>query len=334
MGANSSAAGISLKNLAIASCILALIAFAAIFAFAIARVFLLIFAGIVIAVFLNGCGAWLAPRLRVRYGAAVAIVIFASLAGLGLALWLVEPRMVAQFRSFQVSIPRELSQLTNAGQGEWKRLIGNAGSSLLDQMKPVMHVSEWIVDMVVIAFVAAYLAFQPGLYREGLLWLLPARKRASAAGVLDRLHTTLWRWFIGRIIGMAAIGILVFAGMRSIGFPLAFALGLVAALFEFVPYAGAIVSSIPAILLALPQGTTRLWIVVGIYLVVHGIDGYVVIPLVERRAVRIAPALTITAQVAMFSTAGLLGVLIADPLVATILVLLERVRESKSGGRD
>ena len=63
--------------------------------------------------------------------------------------------------------------------------------------------------------------------------------------------------------------------------------------------------------------------VVALYLVVHGLDGYVVIPLVERRAVKIAPALTITAQVAMFSTAGLLGVLIADPLVAVILVLLE-----------
>lgn len=95
-------------------------------------------------------------------------------------------------------------------------------------------------------------------------------------------------------------------------------------MFEFVPYLGAIASSIPAILLAMARNNGELWLVVALYLLVHGIDGYIVIPLVERRAVHIAPALTIAAQFAMFLIAGIMGVLIADPLTASVLVLLQR----------
>ena len=81
------------------------------------------------------------------------------------------------------------------------------------------------------------------------------------------------------------------------------------------------------------QSTTTAWIVIALYVVVHGIDGYVVIPLVERRAVRVAPGLTIVVQVIMFLTAGLLGVFVADPLTASVLVLLERfyIREPVQG---
>ncbi len=311
----------------IAGCTLALVAFAAFFAFAIVHVFLLIFAGIVIAVFLRGCGRWVGDRLHIPAAAGVALVIVGLVAFFGLAIWFLEPRVAAQFSDLQVSIPRVLNQLTNAGNGKWKQMIGSAGSALFSEMKPLTRLSEWVVDLVVIAFIAIYLAFQPAMYRNGLLWVTPKQARPRASAILDRLEITLWRWFVGRIIGMIAIGVLVFFAIWSIGLPLAFTLALMAAVFEFVPYAGAIVSSIPAVLLAFSQGTTLVWIVVAVYLLVHGIDGYIIIPLVERRAVRIAPALTITAQVAMFTTAGLLGVLIADPLVAVILVLLEMFHE-------
>lgn len=312
-----------IRHLMIAACGLALVAFAALFAYSIARVFLLIFAGIVVAVFLRGCGVWVAARLHLPPGAGVALVILGFLAFFGLSFVFLEPRVAAQFGALQVSIPQELNQLTSGGQGEWRRLIGTAGTALIRDTQPFTRISEWVVDIFVLAFIAVYLAFQPTLYRNGLLWLTPQQDRTRVADILDGLENTLWRWFVGRIIGMAVIGILVYFGAWGVGLPLAFTLALMAAVFEFVPYAGAIVSSIPALLLAFSQGMTTVWLVVVLYLLVHGIDGYVVIPLVERRAVRIAPALTIVAQVAMFSTAGLLGVLIADPLVAVILVLLE-----------
>jgi predicted PurR-regulated permease PerM len=176
----------------------------------------------------------------------------------------------------------------------------------------------------VVGFLSVYLAFQPALYRKGVMALIPPRRRDAVGSALDRLERTLWRWFIGRIVGMVAIGLLVWVAMWAVGTPLPFALGLIAGVFEFVPYLGAFVSAIPAILMAAGESMTLAWIVIVLYVIVHGIDGYIIIPLVERRAVRIAPGLTIVVQVAMFLTAGILGVFVADPLTASILVLLER----------
>jgi predicted PurR-regulated permease PerM len=319
---------VSFKNLLAAAFLLAGVAFTAWFAFAIARVFLLIFASIVIAIFLRGCGCWLAPRLKVAPAAGVAITVLGFLALFGLAGWFLAPRVEAQFAELQVTLPHSIQQLTeSAGQPQWRRMIGTAASGLFAELHPFQSVSRWLVDAVVLAFMSLYLAFQPSVYRRGLLRLFPARIRPETAAVFDRVRHTLWRWFIGRIIGMIVIGVLVLVANSAIGMPLAFTLGLIAAVFEFVPYAGAIVSSIPAILLALSLGPTMVWWVAGLYLVVHGIDGYIVLPLVERRAIRIPPALTITVQFAMFSVAGLLGVLVADPLAALALVLFETFQD-------
>jgi predicted PurR-regulated permease PerM len=314
----------SVKQLVAAAVILSGVALAALFALHILRVFILAFAGVLIAIFLRGCADWLKRRFRIPQGLGVALVILGLIGFFALSGWLLAPRVEAQFSDFQSSIPKALHELTQGGgRGQWSRLMGTAATSLFNAMKPLQHISEWLVDIVVVAFVSVYLAAQPRVYREGVLLLFPAGSRATAAEVLGRLEHTLWRWFIGRIVGMVAIGVLVFLAMWSIGFPLAFTLGLLAAVFEFVPYVGAIVSSIPAILLAFATGTSTVWLVAVLYLMVHGIDGYIVIPLVERRAVRIAPALTIVVQLAMFLTAGLPGVLIADPLTASALVLVQ-----------
>ncbi|HLH40073.1 MAG TPA: AI-2E family transporter [Bryobacteraceae bacterium] len=309
------------KKIAAATALLILLAFAAMLAVRAARVFVLIYASIVIAVFLRGCALWLNRHARVLPGLGVAITILAILALFGGSAWWLEPRVTSEFSQFQVSIPRALQQLT--GQGQLRSLVGKAGGALLNDMKPLQHLSEWAVDLVVMVFMSIYLAAQPGLYRKGILLLVPPAARERTAEILGRLNHVLWRWFIGRIVGMITIGLLVFIAMKAIGFPLAFGLGLIAGLFEFVPYLGAIVSSVPAVLLALAQGTGRVWLVVALYLIVHGIDGYIVLPLVERRAVHIAPALTIAVQFAMFMIAGLLGVLIADPLTASVLILLQ-----------
>lgn len=313
------------KQTLLAGALLAAVAFAAYFIFAIVRVFLMIFAGVLIAVFLHGCGEWLCGRIKLPYRASVALVVLAIVAFFGLSFWFIAPRMQAELGALQSGLPQAIHKLTSgAGGGGVKKLVGGAAGDLGNAAKLSSRVSDWAVDFVVIVFLSLYLAFQPALYRRGLLALVPPRDRDSFRDTFDSLQRMLWRWFIGRIVGMAAIGVLVFVAMSAIGMPLAFALGLIAGVFEFVPYLGAFTSSIPAVLIALGQSTTTAYLVIALYVVVHGIDGYIIIPLVERRAVHIAPGLTIVAQVAMLLTAGILGVFIADPLTASVLVLLHR----------
>jgi len=311
------------KQTLLVGAVLAGLAFAAFFAFFIARVFLMIFAGILIAVFLHGCGEWVSRHTRLPYGAAVTLVLLAIVAFFGLSFWFTTPRVEAQVSELQTSVPQAIHNLSGGHFG-LKKFVGGAAGGLSNIAAISSRLSDWAVDFVVIAFLSVYLAFQPSLYRRGIIALAPPHSRDSFASTLDDLQHTLWRWFMGRIVGMAAIGLLVWVAMTAIGMPLPFALGLIAGVFEFVPYLGAFASSIPAVLMALGQSSTTAYLVIALYLMVHAIDGYVIIPLVERRAVHIAPGLTIVVQVAMFLSAGILGVFVADPLTASVLVLLQR----------
>lgn len=318
----------TIKRTLLIGVLLMLLAFIAFFIFSTFRVFFLIFAAVLIAVFLDGCGDWLSRRIpKTSHALGIVLTILSILAFFSLSFWWIAPHVRFQLSQLQLSLPRIIHELMGEqGQGSFRGLLGSgfAGLHGLGLGNISTHISHWIVDFVVVVFISVYLAFQPSLYRRDLIALVPPQNRQQFSVVLGSLRTTMWRWFIGRLVGMAAIGLMVGLSMWGMGMPLAFALGFIAGVFEFVPYLGAFVSSIPAVLLALDKGPTTTWLVIVVYLIVHGIDGYVVLPLVERRAVHIAPGLTIAVQLAMFITMGILGVLIADPLTACILVLLQR----------
>ncbi|MEO6828966.1 MAG: AI-2E family transporter [Acidobacteriaceae bacterium] len=114
-------------------------------------------------------------------------------------------------------------------------------------------------------------------------------------------------------------------GLWALGVPLAFTLGLFTGVMIFIPYLGALLSEIPAVLVALGISPMTAVYVLILYLGVHAIEGYVLTPLVQRRAVRLMPVLTILAQFFMWLVAGVLGVAIAAPLAAVGLVLVKRL---------
>ena len=124
---------------------------------------------------------------------------------------------------------------------------------------------------------------------------------------------------------MGIVGGITTGGLWLLGVPLAPALGLFAALAEFVPNVGPFLAFIPALVLALTESATRALAVLLLYLGVQGFESYVLTPLVEKRAVALPPALTITAQVLMAVLAGGLGLALATPLAAAALVLVQRL---------
>jgi predicted PurR-regulated permease PerM len=154
---------------------------------------------------------------------------------------------------------------------------------------------------------------------------VPRPRRARVEEVLQEVGTTLGHWLVGRLVSMGIIGGITTVGLWLIGVPLAPALGLLAALAEFVPNIGPFLAFVPALLLALTESTTRALAVLLLYLSVQGFESYVLTPLVEKQAVELPPALTITAQVLMAVLAGGLGLALATPLAAAVLVLVQRL---------
>ncbi len=311
----------SLKQVFVAGVVIALVAFAALFVFWIARVFLLIFIATVIAVFLRGCSTWIGGRLHISPGWGLAVLIVAVIAGFGVIGWFLAPRVTEQFSQLRLSIPEAVQRLIASG-GIWSDLLGKFAERVQGLMGAGSKMEDWGIDATVVGFLSIYLASQPSLYRYGIMALTPPRRRDQVRHTMHRLTHVLWRWMIGRIVAMVIIGVLVCLATWMVGVPLPFTFGLIAGLLEFVPYVGAIISAIPAILLALAISPTTAWITLIAYFIVHMIDGYIVIPLVERQAVHLAPGLVIVSHLCLYLTAGLVGLLASAPLAACIVVLL------------
>jgi predicted PurR-regulated permease PerM len=140
---------------------------------------------------------------------------------------------------------------------------------------------------------------------------------------------------LGQWTDMVVVGILSGVGLSLLGIPLAFVLAVIAALLTFVPYFGPIVSAVPAIIVALTiSWQAVLWVVV-IYLICHAIEGYLVAPFVQRRTVELPPALTVLSMAILGAIFGVFGVIVATPLMATLLVIIrEAYIEDVLGGTE
>jgi predicted PurR-regulated permease PerM len=175
-----------------------------------------------------------------------------------------------------------------------------------------------------------FMAARPGLYRRGLIKLVPEGGRDNAALALEDSWKALRLWLFGRLVSMVLVGLLTGLGLWWIGIPAALTLGIVAALLEFVPFLGPILAAIPAILLALAVDPTLFLWVVGLFLVIQQIEGNIIAPLVQQQAVELPPALLLFSLVAAGLVFGIVGILFAEPLTVVLFVLVKRlyVREA------
>ena len=180
-------------------------------------------------------------------------------------------------------------------------------------------------SVVVTMATAAFLAASPKTYLDGSLRLLPVSWRACARDVAMEVGKTLQLWFVGQLADMVVVAILVGVGLFLLGVQLAPTLALLAGLLNFVPYVGALAGAVPALLVALAQSPTlAMWVAV-LFLCVQVLEGNVVAPLIQKRTISMAPALTIMSQTILGSLFGLLGLVVATPLTAALVTTIRMV---------
>jgi predicted PurR-regulated permease PerM len=292
---------------------------------------LTIFAGILFGIFLRGLADLLSGHTRLSVGWALFLIIIAGVfATVGFS-WSVWPRVAAQFDQLLAILPGTIhTWVQNLRQYEWGRwVVSQSGDvvravmSRLNVTKLFSGVLDATIFVVVVVFIGIYVAVRPFRYREGAVHLIPREYRGRVRDILAELAYTLRWWMIGRSIAMAAVGALDLAGMLILGVPLALTLALISGLFTFVPYIGATIAMIPAVLVALSVSTQLALYVFLLKLAVQTLEGYVITPLVQRRVVHLPPALTISTQFLLGETVGVLGLMFATPLTAMALVLVK-----------
>ncbi|HET7308091.1 MAG TPA: AI-2E family transporter [Gammaproteobacteria bacterium] len=180
-----------------------------------------------------------------------------------------------------------------------------------------------ITDIFIVLIVGIYLGSAPDYYIRSALRLVPIRKRKRFHELFETLGHALRRWLLGRFLSMIFTGILTTVGLSFLNVPLAVLLGMIAAALTFIPYLGAIISAVPAILIGLLQGPTTALYVGLLYLTAHALEGYVISPLIQRRVVHLAPAFLIGVQLLGGLMAGIIGIILAAPLAVTITIIVQ-----------
>ncbi|HJT32056.1 MAG TPA: AI-2E family transporter [Pirellulales bacterium] len=295
---------------------------------------LLIFAGILFAVFLSGLTELVSRYTRLPRGWALAVVSLVLIVLFALAGWLMAARLAEQAQQFSEELPRAVKHLRERLDeypwGKWLaaelkdiRLSAEERESALSKAATAASAAlEGVTGAVVILFIGLFVAADPELYKRGLVRLAPIARRPRARQVVDGMGDALWRWMLGRLLAMAAVGVCATIGFALIGMPLALILGLFAGLVNFVPNLGPLIWLAPAMLLALTQGGSQAVAVGILFVVVQTAEGYLLTPLVQQRMIHLAPAVTIIVQVLMGAIFGFAGVALATPLAAAVLVLV------------
>ena len=189
-----------------------------------------------------------------------------------------------------------------------------------------------VTTLLLIVVLGIYFAIDPHPYRRGLAWMLPREARGFFEDMLTIMGHSMRRLLAGRLLGMTVEGLTIGLALELYGVPLASLLGLIAGLLAFLPNIGAPISVLLMVLVGFSGGKSMGLYCIGVYVVVQGIDGNVIVPLVAKRAADLAPALVLAMQLMMGALFGILGLALADPLLAMIKVLLERLAHQREIG--
>ena len=298
-------------------------------------VLLVLFAAALLASQLIGSANAISRWTRLPYGAALAAVVVSLFAAIGLVAWLHGPDIVREVQIIYGNAQDQIGQLwTTLGHIDWLKSAVDKARDYADHL--TTHAAGYAAGFVtttiggfgtvlLIVVAALYLASAPDLYAKGMVALMPQGWRQRGAAVFRQEGHTLRWWFIGQLADMAFIGLLVAIGLFSLGLPLWPMLAVIAALFNFVPYIGALAGSVPAILVGLSiSPSTALWVAI-LFAAVQTLEGNVISPLISKRTVELPPVVTLLSQTVLGTLFGPMGLILATPITAAGMVLVRMV---------
>lgn len=262
---------------------------------------------------------------------------------------LIVPPVVSQFRQLIGQLPGvvgdwevELARLAQENQLIYRIFgsigEGEGGGQFFDTI--FQQINEFFGDVVPYVFsgigvaihlvsvliMGIYMAVKPSIYREGLIAVTPPAYRELARDILEDLGHTLRAWLVGLGWSILVLGSLTWVGLKLLDVPYSLAFGVFTGIAVIVPFFGTITSTLlPAMFVIGSGGLTKALAVILLGVVVHVFEANVVAPMIFEKQVELPPVLTILAVLVMAKLLGLIGLLVAVPALATVMVLVRRI---------
>jgi predicted PurR-regulated permease PerM len=292
---------------------------------------LVIFGALVFAAMLDGGARLLGRILPVPRALRVVIVILLALAFIGWLILFAGQQIVQEAAEFPEIIEAQLLQLLAlardnglaVGISDLQGFAGQMADGVGTITRAIGGVIGGVTTLFLIVIIGLYVALEPRLYERGVEWLFPRTERPGFRIAIDDMAFTMRRLMAGRLVGMVIEGIFTWALLAFWGVPMAALLGLLTGLLAFIPNIGAVISGVLMVLVGFSGGTDMGLYTIFVYFFVQTIDGYVLVPMIAKKTVDLAPALVLGAQLILGVLFGILGLALADPLMAMIKVALE-----------
>jgi predicted PurR-regulated permease PerM len=205
--------------------------------------------------------------------------------------------------------------------------LASSGGAIVSQtLKLLLGTVSAVGNFFIVLFLGLTFAAQPGVYRKGLLYMAPARHRARATVIVDRISETLERWLIAQIITMFAVFLVTWIGLAIIGIQSSFILGIQAGLLAFIPTVGALLAGVIVVLASLASGWVAAASALVLFLGVHALESYILTPIIQRQALDIPPATLFAFQILLGVVFGIWGLALALPLMAIAKVMIDHFK--------
>lgn len=294
---------------------------------------IIILVGIVMGVALSAAADGIARFAPLSREASLAVFIVLILAAVGLGIWFGGTAFVSQLQSYLQAVQnvgRQLQEFLARGSGG----LFPEGSINLDEAMPrfatifgsaarlFAALSEIAIDVVIIAFLAVFFAWQPCAYRSGLLALVPQDKRPMIRQAIDRAAKAIRKWLVGQTISMVVVFFATLISLLLVGMPYAVLLAFLSGVLTFVPTLGPFFAGVAIVIAGLSVSVELGLYGLGVYILIQFIEAYIVTPLVQNEAVHLPPAATLGAQLVGGAIFGTLGFAFAVPLAAALRALV------------
>jgi predicted PurR-regulated permease PerM len=205
--------------------------------------------------------------------------------------------------------------------------LASSGGAIVSQtFKLLLGTVSAVGNFFIVLFLGLTFAAQPSVYRKGLLFMVPARHRARATIIVDRIGETLERWLIAQILTMFVVFLVTWIGLAIIGIQSSFILGIQAGLLTFIPTVGALIGGLIVVLASLASGWVAAASALVLFLGIHALESYILTPMLQRQALEIPPATLFAFQILLGVVFGIWGIALALPLIAIVKVMIDHFK--------
>ena len=213
--------------------------------------------------------------------------------------------------------------------------LASSGGAIVSQtLKVLLGTVSAVGNFFIVLFLGLAFAAQPSIYREGLIFMAPAKYRKPTIEIVDRISETLERWLLAQLLTMFAVFAVTWIGLELIGIPSSFILGIQAGLLAFIPTVGALIGGLIVVLASLASGWVATLSAFILFLGVHALESYVLTPIIQRQALDIPPATLFAFQILLGVVFGIWGLALALPLMAIAKVMIDYFKGQESKGQE